>query len=69
MIEEMNENDIAPFRNQDIDISTKHVNIHAYMKIREGLFQYPVLLVILCHKTRQKHTKPVQLDCQKSSKK
>ena len=32
-------------------------------------FQYPVLLVILCHKTKQKYTKYMHLDCPKSGKK
>ena len=31
-------------------------------------FQYPVLLVILCHKNKQKYTKYMHLDCPKSSK-
>ena len=31
-------------------------------------FQYPVLLVIVCHKTKQKYTKYMHLDCSKSSK-
>ena len=32
-------------------------------------FQCPVLLMIFCHKTKQKYTKYMHLDCPKSSKK
>ena len=35
---------------------------------RRICFQYPGLLVILCHKTKQKYTKYMHLDCPKSSK-
>ena len=78
MIKNINENDIAPCKDHNHDIlnqenaqnSKKPVNYANLYEItrRHIYFQYLVLLVIVCHKTKQNHTKYMHLDYPKSSK-